>query len=63
METDLTNEDDAVLDAALRILLEDHSNATDAGDGAAQAEAHVAIMVIIREQRRRTEAWIEAKAL
>lgn len=61
METDLCNEDDAVLEAALRIRFDDHGAATDAGDGPAQAEAHVAIMVIIGEQRRRTDAWIDQK--
>lgn len=62
METDLTTEDDAVLDAALTKLLNAHGKATDAGDGAEQAICHAGIMAIIKEQRRRTDAWIEAKA-
>lgn len=63
METDLTNEDPAVLDAALTRLLDAHGKATDAGDGNEQAICHAGIMAIISEQRRRTDAWIEAKAL
>lgn len=63
METDLSTEDDAVLDAALTKLLDAHSVATDAGDGGEQAICHSAIMHILDEQRRRTEVWIEAKAL
>lgn len=61
METDLSTEDDAVLEAALTKLLDAHSAATDAGDGAEQAICHTAIMQIVSEQRRRTEVWIDQK--
>lgn len=61
METDLSTEDDAVLDAALTKLLDAHGAATDVGDGAEQAICHSAIMHILCEQRRRTEAWILTK--
>lgn len=62
METDLNGSDEH-LDATLLVLYAKHTAASEAKDSAAQSDAHTAIMHIVREQRRRTDAWIEAKAL
>lgn len=57
--TDLTDADDAVLQAALDKLFIEHAEASDACDRQAQAEAHWAIAAILAEQSRRLDAWIE----
>jgi hypothetical protein len=57
--TELTQADDAVLDATLVKLFADHEAAMQTGDNQAKAETHWAIAAVIEEQSRRLDAWIE----
>jgi hypothetical protein len=57
-ETDLSIEDDEVLDASLTQLYAEHLDASDAHDLAVCAEIHYCIVRILAEQSRRLDAWI-----
>jgi hypothetical protein len=57
--SELTDADDAVLQAALDRLFIEHAEAADACDKQAAAECHHAIATILAEQSRRLDEWIE----
>jgi hypothetical protein len=57
--TELTQADDAVLDATLVKLFADHEAAMQTGDNQAKAECHWSIAQVLAEQSRRLDAWIE----
>lgn len=55
LDIDLTDQPITVLDGMLTRLYAEHVGA----EGEARVDAHLKIMAVVREQRRRTDAWLE----
>lgn len=62
LDTDLTTETDAVLDATLQRVFTEHRAASDAGDVAEKRICAQMAASIIAEQGRRLDVWIEQHA-